>query len=98
MGKEQFEGIKDVVIRNVKGVWRDYWLPITAFVVLIVSCQLFSVKVSRSLGIKVAALLITASNRFHFERVLDNNLEISLGLARSALREIAEAARSLFKC
>ena len=42
MEKEQVEGIKDVVIRNVKGVWRDYWLSITAFVVLIVSCQLFN--------------------------------------------------------
>lgn len=42
MEKEQVEGIKDVVIRNVKGVWSDYWLPITAFVVLIVSCQLFN--------------------------------------------------------
>jgi hypothetical protein len=42
MEKEQVEGIKAIVIRNIKGVWSDYWLTITASVVLIVSCQLFN--------------------------------------------------------
>ncbi|MHA7098930.1 hypothetical protein [Priestia aryabhattai] len=42
MEKEQVEGIKAIVLRNIKDVWHEYWLPITAFAVLIVSCQLFN--------------------------------------------------------
>ncbi|WP_339119801.1 hypothetical protein, partial [Priestia megaterium] len=42
MEREQVEEIKTTLVRNIKTFWSDHWLPITAFVVLIVSCQLFN--------------------------------------------------------
>ena len=42
MEKEQIEEIKETAVRNVKGLLEEHWLPIVAFVVLIVSCQLFN--------------------------------------------------------
>ncbi|MGC9934873.1 hypothetical protein [Priestia aryabhattai] len=42
MEKEQIEEIKETAVRNIKGLLEEHWLPIVAFVVLIVSCQLFN--------------------------------------------------------
>lgn len=42
MEREQVEEIKTTLVKNIKAFWSDHWLPITAFVVLIVSCQLFN--------------------------------------------------------
>ncbi|MFF2444504.1 hypothetical protein [Priestia megaterium] len=42
MEREQVEEIKTTLVRNIKTFWSDHWLPITAFAVLIVSCQLFN--------------------------------------------------------
>ncbi|MDD1516175.1 hypothetical protein [Priestia megaterium] len=42
MEKEQIEEIKETAVRNIRGLLEEHWLPIVAFVVLIVSCQLFN--------------------------------------------------------
>ncbi|QSF36378.1 hypothetical protein ICR95_28195 (plasmid) [Priestia megaterium] len=42
MEKEQIEEIKETAVRNIKELLEEHWLPIVAFVVLIVSCQLFN--------------------------------------------------------
>jgi len=42
MEREQIEEIKETAVRNIKGLLEEHWLPIVAFVVLIVSCQLFN--------------------------------------------------------
>jgi len=40
--REHIEGIKETAVRNIKALFEEHWLPIVAFVVLIVSCQLFN--------------------------------------------------------